>query len=418
MENLIQLGRRLIKSPVGKYSAVNSVTKLIPFIVSVVLASLMAPSQYGTVSLVIVASSVVGSLTNYGFGVMVARESHLCSRQEFGELMSSSWIVSIIMLTLVLSCVVFFEQSLSWIGLEQELLVCGVVLGFLLGRVDLVSKYLVAQQKVRDFSVLELYKAGATALISVVLVCAFLEHAISARVTGLLIGAAIALVLAYRIVRQRVFYHRPRINLIHSIFSYGTKTLPQAVANWMKIGADKVVIGSLVGLDMLGAYSFTFLVCSLFMVFGSALNNAYIGPCILMYKAGDLEGVTNLRVRYVASATALMVICFLSVIFMPLVYWPDGYKTSVIVMGLLMLSFWAQVVYLLYNKYFFFSLKIVELGFINVLAAITYVAFLVFFGGVTLEFVALCFCVYNLVLAFYVVLRTSYLEKELSMIDC
>jgi len=417
VENLIQLVRRLIRSPVGKYSAVNGFAKFLPFIVSIVLASLMSPSEYGQIALVIVVSSVVGTLINYGYQVLIARESHVNNPREFSELMSSSWVVSAIMFALVISVVFLLDQSLSWIGLEYELLVCSVVLGFLLGRTDVFSKYLIAQQKIRDFSVLELCKGIVTALSSIILVYAFLEYAVLARITGLLVGAAIALLLAYYFVRKRVICLPPRIKYIRWIFIYGTKVLPQAAANWIKLGADKIVIGSLVGLDVLGAYSFTFTVCSLYMIFGKALNNAFIGPCISMYKRGDVKGVGNIRIRYIINATALVLICFVGVVLLPFVYWPDGYKASEMVVGLLMLSFLTQVVYLLYMKYFLFSLKMAELGALNVLAALAYVALLILGEAKTLEYVALCFCVYNLSLAFYVVLRVSYLEKTITIVD-
>lgn len=413
MENMAPLVKRLIKSPVGKYSAVNGVTKLIPFVVSVVLASLMVPSQYGTVALVVVVASVVASLTNYGFSAMVARESHLCSRQEFGELMSSSWIVSILMLTLVLAGVIFFEQLLSWTGLEYELLVCGVFLGFLLGRVDLVSKYLVAQQKIRDFSVLELCKAGATALISVVLVYVFLDNAVLARISGLLVGAVVAFFLACYIVGRRVIYLRPSKKNIDHIFAYGTNVLPQMVANWIKLGADKVVIGAAIGLDVLGAYSFMFSVCSLFMVFGAALNSAFIGPCMSMYKAGDLKGVANLRRRYMMISSVLVIICAASVALLSVVYWPDGYALSETVVALLMLSFWAQVIYLLYVKYFMYSLKMAELSYMNLLATLFYLFILIFGLSDNLTYVAFCFFIYNFLMAFYVMFRVTLLEKRL-----
>jgi len=373
----------------------------------------MAPSQYGTVSLVIVASSVVGSLTNYGFGVMVARESHLCSRQEFGQLMSSSWMVSIIMLTLVLSGVVLCEQSLNGIGLKQELLVCGVFLGFLLGRVDLVSKYLVAQQKIRDFAVLELCKAGATALISVVLVYAFLDSAVLARISGLLVGAVVAFFLACYIFGRRVIYLRPSKRKIRRILSYGTNVLPQMVANWIKLGADKIVVGAVIGLDMLGAYSFTFLICSLFMVFGAALNSAFIGPCMSMYKADDYKGVANLRRRYILISSVLAVICSVVVALLSVVYWPDGYALSEAVVALLMLSFWAQVIYLLYMKYFMYSLKMAELSCMNLLATLFYLYILIFGLSDDLTYVAFCFFIYNFLMAFYVMFRVTILERRL-----
>lgn len=417
MANLIPIIGRLFNSPVGKYSAVNGFTKLLPFLVSIILASIMSPSQYGKVALVIVVSSVVGTLINYGFQVLVARESHVSSRERFSELMSSSWVVSAIMLTIVMTVVLLFGQSLSWIGLGQELLVGSVVLGFLLGRIDVFSKYLVAQQRVRDFSVLELCKGIATALTSIILVYAFLDHTVLARIAGLLVGATIAFFLACYFVKKQVIIFRSRIKYIRWIFDYGTKVLPQVISNWIKLGADKIIIGSLIGLEALGAYSFTFTVCSLYMIFGKALNNAYIGPCISMYKSGDLEGVASVRIRYIINATALVLICYIGVTLLSLVYWPDGYQTSEMVMGLLMLSFLAQVVYLLYMKYFLFSLKMTELGCLNILAALIYVALLVLWEAKTLEYVALCFCVYNLSLAFYVVLRVTHLEKIITMVD-
>ncbi|MDC0906600.1 oligosaccharide flippase family protein [Gammaproteobacteria bacterium] len=415
MINLTLQFRRFSKSPVTKYSAINIVAKVFPVLVIILLAELLEPSQYGLIALLLVCSTVLSSLINYGFPLMVSRESHMCNKQEFGELMSSSWTVSLMIFFLVLIGVILFYQPASWLGLKQEWLVIAVVLGLMLGRIDVFSKYLVAQQQVRAYSILEFFKTVTPALTSIFLVYAFLDHAVMARISGLLVGASVSISVAYYIIRKRVVYQHPSKEAVNRILVYGTQVLPQAISNWIKLGADKVIIGNLLGLEVLGAYFFTFSICSLFMVFVTGLNNAYLGPCMSMYKQADLEGIANLRKRYIVMSTVLLVICTAAVQLLPLIYWPDGYKVSPIVISFLMLSFWSQVIYLLYAKYFMFSLKMSELSYVNLSTTIIYVfgLLLVEPGELELEYVALYFLAYNFFIATYAVLRVTYAEKKL-----
>jgi hypothetical protein len=148
------------------------------------------------------------------------------------------------------------------------------------------------------------------------------------------------------------------------------------------------------------------------MVLVTALNNAYLGPCMLMYKQADIEGVVNLRKRYIVISTVLVIICTAAMMLLPHIYWPDGYKVSEIVIFFLMLSFWTQLIYLLYAKYYMFTLKMNELGYVNLIATIVYVLALLRVESGEIEYVALCFFVYTSALAAYVAFRSIYSERK------
>ena len=136
-----------------------------------------------------------------------------------------------------------------------------------------------------------------------------------------------------------------------------------------------------------------------------------------MYKSGDVEGVANLRSRYIAVATVLVIACSFGVMLLPLVYWPEGYTISRTAIGLLMFSFWAQVIYLLYMKYFIFSLKMSELSYVNLSATVVYVLGLILVKPGELEYVAICFFSYNCFLAIYAMVRVTYEEKKLVRVE-
>ena len=404
--------KRLLNSSFGQYSATLSITKILPLIVSVLLASVMAPAQYGQVALMVVVAAVLSSLTNYGFGVLVARESHVRSQLRFDSLVASSWIVSVLVLFLATFFIVLFFESLEWLSLSLPLLLWSVFLGFVFGRFDILAKYLVAQQKVKEYSKIELFKSITTATLSLCLVYGLIDYATEARVLGLFLGAMCGLALALYEVRVYIFRVRPTFADFVWIVGFGTRALPQAVGNWIKLGADKVFVGAILGLELLGAYAFTFTVCSMFMVFGRAINNAYVGPCMEGYKSKNNEGIVGLRRRYLALSTLLCFFSTLIVLLLPFVFWPGGYEVSRETVVLLMLSFWAQVIYLLYMKCFLFMLKMAELGWVNIVASLVYVSFLASAGFNTLEYVALCFCLYNVVLAVFVVCRTISFERR------
>lgn len=419
IEKIVLRIKEINKSHFAIYSVVNLIAKIIPVITTIILAELLEPSEYGIVSLILVFSTLCSSLTNYNFQQMIVRERHMATEQEFGALMSSSFILSLILSFIILAVVVLLQQMFVQVAFTQEIMITGLILGLISGRTDIYLKYLITQQQVRAYSILEYCRTGIPAIFSILLIIIFIDHAVLARVSSLMIGAIASVAVGYSITKKTIINVLPRKQTVREIFYYGTRTLPQLIANSIKNGADKIMIAGVLGVDVLGSYYLTFALCSISMIFINAMNNAYIGPCMLMYKKGDIKSLKNLRKRYVAILTLLLAICAAGIQIAPLIYWPNGFSVSEITISLLMLSFWCQGIYLLYAKYFIFFLEMAELSQVNLMCAILYAFSLLFIeqSEYALDFVAVCFFAYNFSLAAYASIRAHYAEKKIEIIS-
>ena len=372
----------------------------------------MQPSDFGLIAYIVALSTILSSLYNYGFGITVARETQLMKSDEFSILLSSSWLVCIFLFVFSAFLILAYEEvQIFSTNLDYISLWFASTLGFLLGRFDIHTKILIAKGLTSDYSISELVRITIASVVSIVLVLLLVDDVL-ARLVGILIGVIVGVVISIFYTRKNFAMKLPTFNSVWYVLITGTKVMPQAIGNWVKMGADKILIASLVGLEQLGIYTFAFSMAACGLLFCNALNQAYLGRVFDLYKNGKIQELAKLRSRYILLSIVLNITLFISLIFYLSYLWPEEYRVSWITIALLVASMQMHLVYLLYSKYLIYAAMLSELSLVNFVMSLMYVAMIWFPSSVPIEYVAFAYFFYNLTMAFYVVVRSFGLEKR------
>lgn len=403
---------KLRESDIFSYLSFGLVAKVIPFFASLILVKLLIPEEYGVISAFMSIMALSASFINFGVNQMVVREKQFLTNIEFSTLLSSSRLLSLALLLLVIPFTsLLFSFIPDW-EVEFKWVLIALILSWFSSFTDLIAKILVVNTDAFSFGVFDVFKQSIIPLLSISFILFYPGNALEARVSGIVLGLIISTWYGLLLINKYITFQQPQLSEVKRILSYGLKVLPQVFSNWVKMGADKVLLVSLVGLSELGAYSFTFSICTVIMVFGNAINNSYISSSIRLYKD---RKIMELRINRRRSMIITCIVYSFAAIFLiafSKVWWPSGYKISDLSMLLIFASFLFQLIYLLYMKYFLFKQNMGELGIVNLLLSGIYLIFLIFpIINPSIEYVVLCFTAYSFFLMLYVAARTIYLER-------
>lgn len=410
--------RRFGKSDIFSYLSFGLIAKVIPFLASLVLVHLLLPAYYGVVSVFMSIMALSASFINFGVNQMVVRERQFLTEIEFSRLFSSSRLLSLVLLILVIpSIYLLFSCIPGWV-IEFKWVLIALLLSWCLASLELIAKVFVVNRDAFAFGILDVLKLGLVSLLSICFILFYPDHGLEARISGIAVGLIFSALFGVYLLKKHITFQPPKLFEIKRIFVYGIKVLPQVFSNWMKMGADKVLLVSLVSLAELGAYSFTFTVCTVVMVFGNAIHNTFIEYSMRMYKGGKIAELRKKRRKNILISCLLYSSYALFIIGVSKLWWPEGYKVSDLSIVMIVLALFFQIVYLHFAKIFLYKENVGELGGVNLLFSFVYVLFLV--NPVmepSIEYAVLCFAGNNFCLTLYVTCRSFFIEKNEFRID-
>lgn len=393
------------------YIWVASFTKAIPFLVTIALTYYLSPTEFGFVALLLATAGIAASLTNFGFGVIIVRETHHANDSHLRELYTNSWYISLFILGTLVLCYWRMSSTNSENTLSSPFVLQGILLGFLLGRYDVLSKYFVATNMRDAFTKAELGKALITAILSLVLVSQFVEFSVEGRVVGILAGIAMSLIYATKAAKKLSSEVFVRLKHLSYLLKTGTLTLPQSISNWIKLGADKLIIGVVIGVEALGSYAFMLTLCSAISIIGTGINNTFVATAMKLYKANDIASLRSIRRQYVLLLLLATVVICSAILLASQYLWPKDYDRNVFVIVCLSITFYLQGIYLLYAKYFLHTMRVAKLGIVNLLLSLSYVVGLLLYPFPSVEVVSMLFFAYNAFLTSFVVFASLQYES-------
>ena len=398
------------------YFSYGLLAQIIPIVASFIIAHLMDAGDYGFVGVFIAMTVIFASLSNLGASQIIVREKQFLEPPKFDELVVSTRIFCLLLSLCIglIYGVLFFVFEVD--GIAPQWVVLAIVVGFCKANIDFWNKLFVVGEKPKAFGVSENAGVNLISILSILFVYVFSEKQLEARIIGYSLAILVWLSILAWIMKKYYVQMRTSIEHLKSLFFYGVKVLPQAVSNLVKMGADKILLFGVLPSKELGAYAFLLTVVSTIMVLGNALNNSFLSFSMKKYKEGDIKSLAKLRLKFIFTFLfSCLTACIALFYFAEYVFWPEGYEYSLLQMVVLFASFFFQVLYLLYVKYFIFAKNITLLGVVNLAFAILYsVLILAPSGAVTLDYVYTALLSYNFLLAAFVVLFVS--RKEASIL--
>lgn len=227
-------------------------TKLIGFLETIILARILAPEQFGTYGIALLALGLLETITQTGVNVVLVQE------KETDKYVSSAWIVSILrglIIMLILLIATPFIASFFHTASATMLLYCISIVPLLRG---FINPSIVKLQKDLLFAKNFWYQMVILVIDTVVsIIVTYATKNPIGIVIGLLAGVTVELILSYIIVSPRPNFHFENA-YISKIFHRGKWITGNAIFDYLFFNADNIAVGRLLGASSLGIYQLAY----------------------------------------------------------------------------------------------------------------------------------------------------------------
>ena len=224
--------------------------QIVSFIVSVVLARLLSPSDYGEITLVMLVVSVLQILVDSGFG------NALIQKKDVDDLDYSTVFVFNIAFCIILYALLYMlAPCISKILFKTDMtlvLRCVCVIVLISGVKNIQQAYVSRNMQFKKFFFATL---GGTILSAVVdIVLAYKGYGIWALVAQYIINPLIDTIILWRVVEWKPSF-RFSMKRLTKLFSYGWKLLAVAIMTEVFNDLRNIIIGKIYSTEDLGYYS-------------------------------------------------------------------------------------------------------------------------------------------------------------------
>lgn len=404
----------ILRGPLASYVVYGGVAKGVPFLGVIVFANFLSPSEFAISAIFISIVALTSSLLGFGVNQLVVRSNQFLDQEKFSTLVSASHVLALIVLVSLLTIVGVFREAFVTFPVDFKWIGMAIVFAYFMFHLDVSAKILVVKNEASRFGRLEVCKVLLGTVLSVVAVVLLKEEALIGRVSGYCLGLAFSCFVARFFLRKHVGWVVPSLQRVYENFVYGLKVLPQIISNWIKVGADKLLLIPLFELSDLGVYGLTISICSSVMLFGNAVNNIFTAKSMEFYRNNRIEELKRLRGNLLFYCALLCVLSSMLLVGILPIFIPSSYIASAGVVYVLILSFYAQTVYLLFMKYFLFSEETSRLAWLNFVGSLLYLGLLLSSSeGLSLFYAACILAGYHIFVMLAVMLLTLRGESKL-----
>ena len=330
----------------------------ISFLLLIVLASYIPPSDYGKLSLFNTVVMLLGffmafSTTGY-FGISYFREDRKTFHQDF------SFVILMLVLSAVIVSFIFllFGQPLSSLaGINENLLWWALLIAIAHVPFQLHLDYYRLQEKVRLYGVLNIGNAVLNAVFSLLLVITFAQGWMGRVNTHIWVSVFLGFIAISFFIKNGFFDFNIKKERMKLILLWGLPQIPHLATNWIRQGCDQYIINYNYSTQEVGLFSFALNLVGIITMIGLAFNSSNsvtIYQVLSNKEIADKRKVLNSNTRSIffvyLAATALTVVFAFT--FVPFVL--PKYTDSLPYLAILSIYGFMVCMYLLFCNYLFY----------------------------------------------------------------
>ena len=330
----------------------------ISFILLILLASYIPPSDYGKLSLFNTVVMLLGFFLTFStsgyFSISFFKEEKKVFHQDFTfvilMLLFTSGIIALIFLS-------FGDYLANLAGITNNLLWWALVISFTNVPFQLHMDYYRLQEKVYMYGLLNLGNAVLNAFFSIMLVISFTQGWMGRINAHIGISIFLCFLSIVFFVRRRFFDFHIKKERMKIILLWGLPQIPHLTTTWIRQGCDQYIINFHYSTQEVGLFSFALNMVGIITMIGMAFNssNSVSIYQILSNKTSINKRKTlnnNTRIIFYVYVIATVLILLATILFVP--YFLPKYIDSLPFFALL--SFYGLMVciYFLYCNYLFY----------------------------------------------------------------
>lgn len=250
--------------------------KSVPFFMLPILTRYLTPEDYGIISVFSVLVSVLAVFTGLSIHGAINVNFFRMQKDELKVFIGNCLIILnlstlIVFLAAYLLHPIIFER----LALEIEWLIVAVVLAFAQFLTTINLLLWMAEQRPKPYSMYQISQTFTVTALSLLLIVGFGMNW-EGQLLATAIGTLLFSVISFRfIIKRGYLILQPNKEHIRDALRFGVPLIPHALAGWVKTGADRVVLMSVLGATATGIYAVGYQIGMIISVLVTAFNKAW-----------------------------------------------------------------------------------------------------------------------------------------------
>lgn len=256
-----------------------------------ILARLLSKEDFGIVGIAAIVTVAVSMVNDYGLGTAVIQRKN----NTLAELSSLFW-GGIIFGVLLALATILVSFPASWFFKEPivRAVLCVQSIGFIIGSFGVIQKSLLSKNmQFKKLAILEMIAVFASSILSIVL--ALLGYGVWSLVFGILVREILIALLVWVSSRWKPILHFSWVEF-KSYLGYSSTVLSNNAALYLNTNADVTIIGRVLGIELLGVYTFALYIVKLPVTRLSGIVSKVVFPAFSLVQH-DLEKFKHAYLR-------------------------------------------------------------------------------------------------------------------------
>jgi len=362
------------------YSLFNSLTKFLPFLLIPIMTAYLTPEEYGQLGLFAVTVNLMFITISFNSTAIINIDYFKESPSAFKLTLMSCIQVSSTILCITSIVMMLTSKYFSKIfGIDEALINLAVFVAYFQVLLEIRQKIWISREKVWTFGFVNASLTSLTFALTCVTIILW-ELGLWGRVAS--ISLPVLLLGLYSYISLKNTYalnsYAGREKVGNTI-RFGWSMFPQSIANWGKMGIDKLFLGWFLTIEDVGVYTVAFGLGGVVMVLSQAINNSFLPMSMGALSSNEPNKIRKMKKAAHLSILALIlgvtVFYILLYYLAPLVIDKRFQESSGLILPIL-IGFALHGVYLLAIKPILYHRKMGLLGMANLALLALYAVYL------------------------------------------
>jgi len=355
--------------------------KAVPFFMLPVLTRYLTPEDYGIIAVFTVLVSILAVFTGLSIHGAINVNFFRMQKDELKAFIGNCLIVLNVSTFVVFILVYLLHPIIiEKLSLKIEWLFVAVILAFAQFLTTINLLLWMAEQRPKPYSVYQISQTFTVTVLSILLVVGFgmnWEGQLLATAIGTILFSVISFVF---IAKRGYLIFQPNKEYIKDALKFGVPLIPHQLAGWVKTGADRIVLVSVLGATATGIYAVGYQIGMVILVLVTAFNKAW-SP--YMFKTLSNEPTIENKKKIVQFTYIYFVgillfsVCFASFaeLFVPY-FLGEKFVASAEFIPYFAIAFAFEGMYFMVTNYIFYMKKTYILAYVTFVTAILHVGLL------------------------------------------
>lgn len=391
----------------GLFSFFSLLNRGFSFLLLLVLANYIAPSEYGYLSLFNTILMLIGYFVAFSTEGYVSVSFFKGKEEGVKKTISGVLLNSIIISAFLLLLLLVFGESLSiLLSLPLNVLYMSIVISVTTIMVNVYLDLFRVQEKIKNYGLVSCSNAVLNFGLSIYLIV-ILSMGWVGRVFAQMICYSLFGFLAFSFFLKRKMIWEIDFSHYKTMLLWGMPLIPHVATNFIRQGCDRYIIDYYHTIEDVGFFSFAFNLANIIIMIGSGFNqsNAVDIFKILGNKTLSVKEKEQHLIKQKAMLFKVYTLCSLGTIlvvslFVPL--WMPQYAPSIPYFIILAFYAYFLCVYLLYTNFLFFYEKTKAIMYVTLGSSIIHFVLSFLLTRYSLYITCLIYCITQMIIVFLI----------------